>query len=143
VGQVVLYPFKGHLTTSLGAQGVGYLSPTGSQDTHGWNFAVDTDAVAIVAELRWADKTMDLDLELGSPNCDSTTGSGTCMFADKGAPGSGDTPVKIVFQDPKALAQAGSWKIFVWGKDAVNTDFDAAVTVFYGVGPTDGYTAFH
>ncbi|MCA1813182.1 MAG: hypothetical protein LC624_04430 [Halobacteriales archaeon] len=142
VQQLVVYPFKGHLTTSLGAQGVGYLSPTGAQDTHGWNFAVDHEAVAIVAELRWADKMQDLDLQLGSPNCDSTTGTGTCVFADDGQPGAGDSPTKIVFTNADALKQAGAWKVFVWAKDAVNADFDASVTVFYGVGPADDYTAF-
>lgn len=137
----VLFPFKGHITLGAGADGVGYVTPTGSADAHAWTFKVAPNATAIVAELRWADATQDLDLELGTPDCDSTMGTGTCVFDAKGAPGSGDSPVKIVFTDPAALAKAGDWKLFVWGKDAVNADFAAAATVFYGAMPPEGYTA--
>jgi hypothetical protein len=138
---MVVYPFAGKITASAGASQVGYVSPTGSVDEHVFLFPVQVGTTAIVAELSWPTPVHDLDLELGTPDCDSTMGTGTCVFSEGGMPGAGDSPVKIVFDDPQILANAGDWKLLVWAKDAVNTEFTAAVTVFYAGAPAADYTA--
>ncbi|HEV8359597.1 MAG TPA: hypothetical protein VGR28_03980 [Candidatus Thermoplasmatota archaeon] len=140
VGIVVL-PFEGKLTVAAGAQGVGYVTPTGNSDAHAFSFPVEEGATAIIAELAWADTTQDLDLELGTPDCDTTAGEGVCAFADAGQAGAGDSPIKLVFTDPEVLQNVGDWKLLVWGKNAVNAEFRGAITVFYNMLPQDDYTA--
>lgn len=135
-----VFPFSGKMTTGVGAGGVGYLSPTGSLDPHQFAFPVDAGAVAIVAELAWDNRAMDLDIALNAPSCDPTMGSGACVFADGGSPGAGDSPVRIVLQDPAALNETGEWRITIWAKSAVNVDFRTVVTVFYGLPPSADYT---
>lgn len=142
VQQYVVFPYNGKLTVGAGAGGVGYVTPLGSMEPHGTVFPVEEGAVAIVAEMRWKDPVSDLDFEVGAPDCDTTTAMGHCFFANGGSPGAGDSPVRTVVSDPAALTQSGDWLLVVWAKDAVNTEYQVVVTVFYGAAPTDDYTAF-
>lgn len=138
--RVTKYPYEGRIT-GTGAPGVGYLAPAGAADPHIFAFNVTEGAVALVAELRWESPMHDLDLELAAPGCDVTTGSGACFWVQDGSPGAGDSPVRFVLTDAATLAQPGDWTLYVWAKDAVNTAFDGAISVFYGLGPSDDYTA--
>lgn len=138
---MVVFPYTGKITAGAGVAQVGYVSPTGSMDAHIFHFAVAEGAVAVVAELAWSNPVHDLDLEIGTPDCDTTMGSGMCVFANGGNPGSGDSPVRIVIADAAMLAKTGEWKMLVWAKDALNADFTATASVFYGVPPADDYTA--
>lgn len=142
--QMAILPFAGRITLSVGAQGMGYFSPTGSQDPHAFVFPVglrEQTVMAIVAELRWPNNQNDLDMELAPPGCDMSTGLGPCVFVQGGTAGNGDSPVKFVLTDPGLLALTGDWHLQVWAKNAVATNFDGVITVFYGMAPSDDYTA--
>jgi hypothetical protein len=136
-----VYPFQGRITLGVGAAGAGYFSPTGTEDPHLFFFNVQPGATAIVAEMRWADATQDLDLELLAPSCDPNTGDGGCIFVDGGTIGRGDSPVRFVLTDAALLAMDSDWGVAVWAKNAVQVPFEAAITVFYGGMPADEYTA--
>jgi len=138
----LMYPFLGSLTLAAGATGVGYVSPTGTMDRHVFRFPVMEGATGLVVELRWDDAMTDLDLEFGTPDCDSNAGTGMCAFVDGGTIGAGDAPVRVAFTDPATLNTTGDWFLSVWGKDAVQTKFETAATVFYGMAPPDNFTAY-
>lgn len=135
-----VFPYEGRITAGTGAPGVGYVAPAGASDPHIFAFNVTEGAVALVAELRWESPMHDLDLELAAPGCDVTTGSGTCFWMQDGGPGAGDSPVRLMVNDAELLAP-GNWTLYVWAKDALNTAFDGAVSVFYGLQPSHDYTA--
>lgn len=139
--RISTWPFEGHLTAAAGMSGFGYVTPTGSQDNHAYLFQVEPEAVTMIVELRWADRMADLDLELAAPGCDTTSGVGPCLFAQDGAPGSGDTPLRFVVTEPAVLNLTGDWELYVWAKSAVNADFDGVISVFYGLPPSEDYTA--
>lgn len=141
--RIAVYPFEGRITVGAGMPGVGYATPAsgGGRDAHIYAFVVEPEAVGIIVELRWADPMTDLDLELAAPGCDTTTGMGPCLFAQGGAPGAGDSPVRFVVTEPAVLSQSGNWTMSVWAKNAANAQFDGVVSVFYGLPPSEDYTA--
>jgi hypothetical protein len=132
--------FPGKIMVGVGDNRLGYFEPTGAADSHLFTFAVGRGATAIVAELQWGDPADDLDLQIGAPDCDPTMNRQTCLFAEDGAPGAGDSPVKLVLQEDPLLTSTGDWRLMVWAKKAINRDFIAAVTVFYGDLPSETYS---
>lgn len=134
------YPYEGRIS-GAGAPGLGYFAPLGNQETHAYLYAVPAGATAMVVELAWSDFNMDLDLEAVPPDCDVITGGGSCVYVQGGAPMAGDTPVRLLITDPALLNQTGDWGLYVWAKNAVNTPFHGAISIFFGIAPSDDYTA--
>lgn len=122
--------FQGNLALAAAAAGV-YAFPTNSVDPIEFTAVVPENATYLVIELRWGNAANDLDVLLYG---EETT------FLDDGAPGSGDSPMKVV------LAQGefptGDVLLRVAAKLAIAESFELAVTPFEGAAPADDFTAF-
>jgi len=135
---ITVFAFNGQLTLSGGAPQVVYVNAgvLPGLDHPGAPFHVDEGASAIYVELVWSDKTMDLDMFL-----DSDLNGTSVAQSVGGTHGSGDPPAIIQFEDASKLA-SGDWQVRVFAKDAVNTQYKGAISVFYGGEPIPpGYTA--
>jgi hypothetical protein len=114
------------------------VDPLDSQDPPDeLSIPVHAGAVAIVAELAWGDASFDLDLALDAPGCDSAPACSTRV--EGGTTLEGDTPVRLVVQ--AANLKEGTWTLRVTAKSALDTDFLAAATVFYGLPPAKTFSA--
>ncbi len=127
---------------------------------------VSTDATAIVAELRW-EGTADLDLHLLGPSfcpdgrgptglaegfacviaCFATGEAGGAYGPNRASPSVQDPYLRVevdqaTISSEMCGAEACDWAGFVNPNVAVDTRFEMAVTVFDGVRPPEGYSAF-
>lgn len=110
------------------------------------------DVTGIVVELAWTDPVYDLDLRLEGPDAEAvfppessggglTFSRGHAYHAYGGNTGMPDGPLRLVVDDPEALALAGDWRWSVTSKTANGVAFTVAVSLFAGATPPAGYTA--
>lgn len=111
-------------------------------------FGVSEPTTAVVAELQWNDTVADLDLVLRSADFEWATvtdpdGARGRSWADAaGQPTQGGGRAVLLLDDADALSAHGRWAWEVRAKAAHDTAFQVRVSVFHGIPPPDGYTAF-
>lgn len=121
----------GAITVGVGAAGQ-YLVPTTAVDKRTLEVEVGKNATALVLEMAWATKAMDLDLQLVTPSED-------VQWHTTGSPGSGDSPFKLILEGEDL--ETGTYTLRAWAKNSVNEKIKLAGTVFYGEPVAEDYTA--
>lgn len=130
---------------------MGQVAPTpcsGPQDPcqHTFNFTLEENATAIVAEAAWnTSDSLRLSLHIPRKHCQSTNATGGAQVVhdcDDPPPYEGESPARIDVTDPQQLRYTGEWEADMRAQQSEEeVPFTLYISIFYDQRPPNDYSA--